>query len=376
MTEKELIKNLYLLGENIQPQGQWKEGLKNRALSQLESRTTSLNEAGFFVAQNFASIFGRILQPAVITLALLGFVGVNSLGLALAKNSLPGSFLYRYKTTNEKIIISLIQSPERKISLKASFAGERLKEFSKLAKTGKAQEVYLLASDFHTNLDEITTSFVDIKETSNTDKLVKLAFILDAQTSDYENILNEANKDGNLSKETKDELKKFLAQADKANSDALKLVVEKYNNNETEVSEDKLALRLKSKIERVENLIESGDLPILDEKVVLAKKSLAEAKTYLEAGNFSMALDKADESKKIIQQENVEPAPVIIINNNTDVQPDNSLNTETSKSSTTPEKVIKEINKVIKPESDFKTDLINENKNQVGFFGGLIKSRR
>lgn len=388
MTEKKLLKNLHILASNVQPSKEWKGRLKSLILSQIQFQIESAplleERAGFFVKLKNWGNFFQILQPVAIASILLAFIGINSLGFALGKNSLPGEFLYNYKMINEKIVLTLIRSSERKISLKASFAGERLKELNQLAKKGETEKTFYLVNDFQTNLNEINTSFSQMKEKSQTDKLVKLAFILDAQTSDYENILNQTKKESNLSQTAKDEVKKVLAETDKTNSEALKVVVEKYENKEIEISQDKLVLRLKNKIGRAENILtEEGDLPILDEKIILAKKSLEEAKEYVDKGYFSMALEKMEESKRIVQDidqensgQNATSGKNIETENSLEIKTENKINTSTKETMKVESRSASPSAKTLGGERDFQIDLIKDNKRQDGFFGGLIKSKK
>ncbi len=400
MEQKDLIKNLTYLEKIIQPQKEWKQGLRVQLLSKLDlsGRTATSNGAGLFIIKEstsglmrrFAFSFSRVLQPAIITLALIGFIGINSLGLAMAKNSLPGSLLYNYKKINEKITLKLIQNTERKISLKASFANQRLVELNELVKKGKGEETILLVNNFQENLNDISVSFSQISQGGKTEDLIRLAFILDAQTAEYEKILNQTKKETSLTKEATEKVKTALMQSDQASTQALKAVIGKYEDKESKIDKDKLVLRLEDKIKRTEdNLIDLGDLPIQDNKAVEgARKSLAQAKEYLAEGSFSMALDKIEESKKIAQgenniideanntknnQENLLPAP----------QDDNKakeiLEPATNNNAN---KILIPTRKAKEPEAneirtnDFQTGLIKENKIQEGFFGGLIKSKK
>ena len=408
MTQKEILKNLSYLSKTIQPRGEWKEGLRNNLFRQLESSSISASEeAGLFIGENsggaggdfalinvFFGFYHRLLQPVAIALFLISFVGLNSLGLALAKDSLPGSFLYNYKKINEKISLNLIQNTERRISLKSSFAAQRLKEFSQLAKRGEKEKIYLSVNDFQENLNDISISFAKIGRAGKTEDLVKLAFILDAQTAEYEKILNQTNKEVDLEKETKEKVYNALEKSDKTGTEALKVVIREYENKEVEISKDELTLRLRDKIARAENkFADLGDLPVMDNKdnkIEEAKKTLVQAKDYLAEGSFSMALEKIEESRKISQNETEAENEEILKQPLKQVQDDNIGSHDdsgkdgiaSSLPAVAPRNDSAENNqndnkeeKFQKNKGDFQIDLIKENKKQQGFFGGLIKTK-
>lgn len=399
MTERNLLNNLRNLAKEIQPQKDWKAGLENRLLAQLESHTPTI-EAGFFVADFWQKIFAPVLQPVVITLAVIGFIGINSLNLALAKNSLPGSFLYNYKKLNEKVTLSLIQDKERKISLKASFANQRLIELNQLAKRGDQGKTLSLMNNFQESLNDIKISFSQMGEEGKTKDLLKLAFILDAQTAEYEKLLTETNKETDLSKETKDKIKTALNDSDQTSNQALKVAIKDYENNNTEVTKDMLSERLQNKIARAENnFADSGDLPVLDNKMEEAKKSLAQAKEYLAEGSFSMALSKIEESKKIasssakaIEDKQGQDDAISAINN-PEVNQENISTAADDKKEEISKPVIgtnnlsnkQNILPTVKGErkenaqkgkEDFQTGLIKENQDREGVYGGLIKGNK
>ncbi len=439
MTKRNLLNNLRSLAKEIQPQKDWKTGLENRLLAQLESQAPII-EAGFFVADFWQKIFTLVLRPAVIALAVIGFVGINSLNLALAKNSLPGSFLYNYKKLNEKVTLSLVQDQERKISLKASFANQRLIELNQLAKRGDQEKTLSLMNNFQESLNDIKISFSQIGEEGKAKDLLKLAFILDAQTTEYEKLLTETNKETDLSEEAKNKIKTALNDSDQTSSQALKVAIKDYESNNAETTKDMLSERLQNKIERAEdNFVDLGDLPVLDNKMEEAKKSLAQAKEYLAEGSFSMALSKIEESKKIassfakaMEDKSSSAKAMEDKSSSTKATEDKSSSTKATedksssaeaaennqgKDSATGETNNSEINqndistttddkkeqiskpvigtnnlsnkqnilptvKVEKKENiqkgkeDFQTGLIKENESREGFFGGLIKGSK
>jgi len=142
MTEKELIKNLKLLKDEILMSDEQKDSLENLLMSKIKQNLPERNRvplwlklADRIMPQNFAlqptAVFGLILGLFLI----FSFASVNA-----AKNTLPGDTLYPVKIAAENIKYNLTFSDGQKAKIAMSMVENRVNELKMIVASQKNSE--------------------------------------------------------------------------------------------------------------------------------------------------------------------------------------------------------------------------------------------
>lgn len=154
MAETELIKKIQGL-KQIKPRKDWVVFTKKELFKQ---ETPDLKRQ-----LSILEIFPRIFQFQYYKLALATFVVLGILTIAafsVARNALPGDFLYSLKRISENSRIAFV-SEENKPKAQLELTNKRLEELTRVVETNQPQKLAPAIEEFQTNLSQAAK---DLKE--------------------------------------------------------------------------------------------------------------------------------------------------------------------------------------------------------------------
>ena len=348
---KDLIKNLKRISEfeaGGRPQEDWLISNRDILMSQIRPATDQRETEYQFAERNYYwqyanNIFRqRIMKPAMAVFVLFGLMLGYSATMTVANSSLQGDILYPVKTAQERVQLVLTFSEEREAQLHIDFAQRRLNELNRISQqSGDSQE----------KADKITKTVANLSKEVNSakDKLNKISIAsvdtvltiakeIDRNTLDLEQKITEVRD--SLSDEIKNQVGDTLAQAiDTAKdtgSSALSVMVDKYTQGDSGISDQEIISRLAERIKSAEedlakaslevnkavgaatstlnlmaestrasstmslNLVSTSTIESVSLMPQQAKDTLEQAKSLLEQGDLVSALAKVVESKEIV----------------------------------------------------------------------------
>ncbi len=238
-TNREVINSLKQLKNDIK--------IDSIADGKIQSDLLSYFKESFPCQRKFNYSFDLILKPVLVCILSLFFITSSGLGAAsMAKQSLPGTFLYPIKKVVEKGKV-LLTTGNSKTVLRAEILNNRLSEVKILAKRMEKGD-----TESEMELNELAQNF------SNELKVLK-------------NQIQEQIPNDNT-------------------------------NSNLPFPEDKLL--------DTKDLIDSGSLPVQDEKTIYLnlptedlERLLAETKDLLAENNLSLALARLNEAEKLVRDE-------------------------------------------------------------------------
>lgn len=288
----------------------WREQTRARLLKNIEvsaSKPYSFSEQLVYRFQSVRLALAPMhLAPVVVALFVM-LAGYSPFTSALAA-SLPGSPLYPIKRTVEKFELSLRSSSDSQGLFYLTLAGRRLTEAQVVSNSTVQAE---LLRDYNIDLGFAAASL----ETGLASK--DLAAAYDKATDYLAANLNSLA----VSKVNRQVYKAALNLTNKVSSRALALLVSQHGTEHNGVGEDDVALRLSSEIAKMEAKLEDVEVKVKEfpaskpaprvvlgheatvvpvaEAQALAKANLSEAKELVARKEFSLALEKVQESEDL-----------------------------------------------------------------------------
>lgn len=290
----------------------WREQTRAQLLNQISnsaSRPFSLNEKFIYRVQQMRLVFAPMHLAPVLAAALIMIVGYSPFTSALAA-SLPGQTLYPLKRVTEKFELSLRSSSDSQGIFYLTLANRRLEEAAAIPATNTQVQADLLR-DYNITLGFAQASL----ETGLPSKSLAQAY--DQATDVLAMHLN------GLPVASANRQVYFSAQdlTSKVSSRALALLVSAHSSEKNGVMPADVANRLTAEIAKVEAKLEGVDVKIKEfpsvkpaPKVIIvskatvvpvseasrqAKESLVQAKELIAKNEFTLALEKVQESEDI-----------------------------------------------------------------------------
>lgn len=215
--DKQIIKDLKNLKNDITPRQEWVSSSRDLLLNQIK---TDKQESTTVGAVEYVNVFlgmfrNTLLEPAVMMLLILvTFLG-SSLTINAAFYSLPGDNLYNVKLTLEKTHVALVQNDERKVELKMEFVQKRMAEFDKVIAQSdvtpaeRKKNIETVVKEFKNSVASVNTHLENTEDDDGSK--IRMAVSVSSQTEELAKEVEEKIED--LPEIEKNEVKEIVAQA-------------------------------------------------------------------------------------------------------------------------------------------------------------------
>lgn len=321
MARKALVKQLETL-QAIKPRTEWKHSAREILLSQISAQgavqagRVSVFSGAIAYARGAGSVayrvtIGQLFERPLVLSGVLSVLVVGVVSVAVAsRDSLPGDPLYSLKQTHENIRIAIV-APEDRPVLQLELAQNRLEELNQVSQGSlSTEEKNAKATELAENADRGIATIKDDLERlkkSTPKKAIEIATAIGKQAGEYETGVTSSNNSLGASSPIAPTLHRVIENLDKAQDQALSVIVEKKDSagvSEAEVASnvqdaiDSLEARL-ARIEKVSaaGLKKDG---ALSGKSNEAKKNLKGARDLVDRRDFKVALDKISLSRGMI----------------------------------------------------------------------------
>jgi len=381
------IKSLETVGK---PDALWLAENRRILMMQInpQNKKTEYNPYQYYYELTLSVLRQQVLRPALMAMLVVSVYFGYSATIMSAKASLPGDTLYPIKVLGEKIQLATVVSDENKAKLKMSFVSRRGDELQQLAKKtvndpeNQEKNTKAIAStvkQITEDVKEVQKHLDKIEKASPASDVIDTAKVIDEKTLKVEKDIINANV--NLAIEVKKdvakEVKEAIAETGAVGSQALKVIVnkneeQKASNSEEKITEKELTNRVSERIKNSEVVVatlaaevskiattseailakSSNTLIVstvssssatnlssttlkeavkdVSEAPIVAKAVIEEAKNLLENKDYVSAINKITESK-VIAAEVIEKAPII----------DSQIKTENSSSTSVTSTAVK-----------------------------------
>ena len=267
MNDKKLINLIKKVGEESVPNFDWKasnrEILLNQISSQVENSTTQKStwnnlKFGFNYFSNYIfnkEIVVSYFRPlASVSLAFVLFMGAGFMAISGSRKSLPGDKLYYVKRAIENGQLKLALNDEEKLILHMNIASERVKEIGGLKNQTEQQNDSVIigktAIALKKSIEFANDSLTQIKNSDNTETLVKVSKIINEKTSEMGQSLAEVKNDG---VDVKDNIlvETALASVSDIGAENVNAVIRKYEEDKTSIEEGEIVYLLNKQFEEL-----------------------------------------------------------------------------------------------------------------------------
>jgi len=364
MTKRDILNNLKSLKELEaagRPQAAWVLSSREIMMNQIQPRATE--ESSFVRGESvyywhaFSQWFGvRVLRPAMAIATIIAMMLGYTATVTIANASLPGDMLYPIKTAGEKVQLALTFSDDEKVKLQMNFITTRADEIKQIAKTddsatAKIQKVSATAKRITADVKAVNDKINKITASATTNAgALQVAKEVDTKTLQVTQDLAKAT--ASLPQEVKKDVAKDITEAiaktEAAGTNALGVIVKKFESDGSTVGETEVATRVADRIKNTEENIQTvakevnsllgsatvvttnlnpasttaatstitvtiqqpilatasstatSTLQNIIDKPVQAQATLEQAKDLLDQKNFSSALEKVQESKQTV----------------------------------------------------------------------------
>lgn len=310
--------------KNISPSQEWlkdnKAQLMSRFFADQPSSDPGLHPYWEMLLLKTAGVF------ILVIFAVAGTLGIVS----AAQNSLPGDLMYPLKIAVEKAQAKFVASEGAKADLKTEFASRRMREFRQLidkpeVSAKQDQKIAQAVGNFQKEINDVNQLLNKTKDNESAVKAVAVAKQLNLEVVEYENTLTQANK--TLSEPLQKDVQEAIDSVEKTKMASLKVIIEKSDPEQDpaltqavtsqvaakiEKTETQLAQVIKQGVEKIsqaaEDQAEDQKEPMaVSESGSLAKTEqasaiLTQAKQDFAELNLLAALDKAEDSRRLIEE--------------------------------------------------------------------------
>lgn len=306
--------------KNISPSQEWlkdnKAQLMSRFFTDQPSSDPGLHPHWEMLLLKTAGVF------VLVIFAIAGTLGIVS----AAQNSLPGDLMYPLKIVVEKAQAKFVASEGAKADLKTEFASRRMREFRQLidkpeVSAKQDQKIAQAVGNFQKEINDVNQLLNKTKDNESAVKAVAVAKQLNLEVVKYENTLTQANK--TLSEPLQKDVQEAIDSVEKTKMASLKVIIEKSDPEQDpaltqavtsqvaakiEKTETQLAQVIKQGVEKISQAAEDQKEPMaVSESGSLAKTEqasaiLTQAKQDFAELNLLAALDKAENSRRLIEE--------------------------------------------------------------------------
>lgn len=276
----------------------------------------------FFIDQRTPLYFHwplALVKTVGMALLVLLAAGGTIAAVSAAQNSLPSSFMYPLKITIEKVQLKLVGTAAERANLKAEFTGRRAWEVSRLVSQApemssrQEKEIVRAVDNFKKEIQQVNQHLDQAKQ-GEAQKAVAMAKQIGLETAKYEDALAETKKKvASLSVEK--DIREALASVEETKLASLKVIIEKINPEEEPELLAQVGSDVSDRIQKVEEQltnvkietgkiaqgsVESGANSLT--KTDAASEILAEAKKAQQEHNLLAALEKAEDSRRLVEE--------------------------------------------------------------------------
>lgn len=311
MSDHKLLNQLKEIQVTKRAPALWREQTRERLLTLTETQTSRTYNFSEMVSLNWSRV--RLAMSPVpimpMLVVMLGLIfGYTPVSQAYSA-SLPGNLLYPVKRTIERVELSLRSTPATQGLFHLTLAERRLNEFNNLPPSEALAKAGLLR-DYNIDL-----SFAQASLRAADDS--KLALQYDQVATELENKLANSK----VSPSTQTSYNVAVVLTDKLSSTALAVLVDAHQNGQNGLLPAAVAQRLESQVSKIQNKLDGmesriSEFPeskpalrvVLETKQTIvpakeasreAKKSLTEAMVLIQKKEFTLALQKVQESEDI-----------------------------------------------------------------------------
>jgi len=224
--------------------------------------------------------------------------------VSAALNSIPGDLLYPLKKMTEGAQVRFASDDAAKAELHVEFAGRRVQEVVKINEeesSGNTEKIAVAVEGFKQEMDTVN-KYLD---QSQPDVAVQIAKMVDAQSGEREQILNQMAQT-TMDQASKDIIQQAKVVAEDAGVKAVEVMIVTHTSASSTVSAEDVKNSVESKIgdmeKRMEQLAENLSATSTPSKPAEeAQTSIDEAKTLTLSGDFASALTKIKESAEFVR---------------------------------------------------------------------------
>jgi hypothetical protein len=317
-----LVQNLQSL-KSIELSAKAKADIKSQLLLNLRESGAQAQEIPVTQAiKASAKIWLRQLSAKPIGMAILIagiIVGPGIATVSAARSSLPGDTLYSLKRGLENVDFSLTLTENGKTEKKINHVATRLSELHRITQEQspspeREEKIVLALVELKKDTDEVKERLETAKnEPSQSDgEVVALAKIIEEKTSDYKETLLTSKTQ--LSAEVSDDIEDALSTVQEVAIDALNIIVEDHEDEETdsEITKDDLQDRVQNQLTTVIEQIDGIQLRIDSTTVELAEFNKPTEEAVIGLLDAVLVEDEAEEplttEKEDSTDETEEPA--------------------------------------------------------------------
>ncbi len=276
-----------------------------------------------YFQQTFAQYVVRpVGAMVVIVLVFLGYTATST----IASASLPGDLLYPVKSTTEKVQLALTFDQEEKIELHMDFVDRRTDELQQLVRIPnesddkKSERVSEAVKNISNEVKSIQKNLDKISSDITSTQIVEVAKVVDTKTQEVskEIVAAHASLPEAVQQQIAVQVNDVLANTEVVGQDALGVIVQKFEEGNTQVDAtdvtNRVTERLKTAEENVAVVVSAASSTPAAMTMTLsvsasttasatpaqAQQVIAEAKTLVDQKDFSSALVKIQESNTIV----------------------------------------------------------------------------
>lgn len=320
--DRSTIRQLKMLSA-IKPREEWKEKTRDILLSQMRSSLghevspmTSVEQGLLYAAQTmrlaYRATFGIVFSHPVVSMASLVVVMGASLGvLFVAERSLPGDPLYAVKQTREEMSVAFLpieQRPEAELArVQRRLEELRVLSTSPISPQDRERQSGEVIANLSKNISTVSENLNAVSETADPERAVHIASQIREQTASTSEKIRDLRLAG-ANGEKLDDARQSISQADQK---ALEVIVEK--GEKGGLSSDTIASKLAQEVKMAQSALDAlsvrvsiaaaiaqNDTSDLKKNADEATKSLTSAKESIEKNDFTLALEKLNQSKELI----------------------------------------------------------------------------
>jgi len=246
----------------MKPDADWVAQTRSTLLMQVKNSQPAAAKPKTAISRSFKIFIPTIhlnwmRTPAAIAMAIvMALFGGSFFSVSAAERAIPGDLLYSVKLVTEQARMAIVKTPEERVKLKTEFTKRRVDEMKQVIASplpDKADRVKEAADVIKRDMDTIKNQLEEVQETSTPEKAKEAAAIVDEQTTEVINDLQESK--AQLSAAEKVKLSEAQAAASDTSVKAIEVLVDTHEKAAEVVSEDDVLSAVKTHNEKVAKTI-------------------------------------------------------------------------------------------------------------------------
>lgn len=320
--DRKTVRQLKMLSA-INPREEWKEKTRDVLLSQMRaslgrevSPMTAVEQGLLYTAETvrivYRATFGIVFSHPIVSMASLVIVMGASMGiLFVAERSLPGDPLYAVKQTHEDVSVAFLpfdQRPEAELArVQRRLEELRVLSTSPISPQERERHNEEVIANLSKNISTARERFDAVSASADPTRAIEVASQIKEQTAST----NEKIRDLRLAGVSGEKLETARQSISQADQKALEIIVEKGERGG--LSNDAIASKLAQEVKMAQSTLQTLSVRVsiatasnfensqdLKKSTDEATKSLVSAKESIEKNDFTLALEKLNQSKELI----------------------------------------------------------------------------